>query len=113
MCAGAGGTGTLFLPKGELLGAKKRWIAFSAKPGGKIMVDEGAKQALLNKKSLLSVGITACEGSFNSGDIVSLRDRSNCEFARGKVGISSKELEKVKGRRYDKEIIHRDNIVIL
>jgi len=109
----AGGIGTLFLPRRSRLAAKERWIAFGTKPKGKIMVDDGAKSALINKKSLLSVGISACEGNFDAGDIVSVRDKSNLEFARGEVGISSGELDDIKGKRYHKEIIHRDNIVIL
>jgi glutamate 5-kinase len=104
--------GTLFLSK-KGLAAKKRWIAFGAKPKGRIIVDEGARKALINKKSLLSVGITACESDFSAGDIVSLVDKGDREFARGQVKLSSKELDKVKGKRYDKEIVHRDNIVIL
>lgn len=104
--------GTLFIPK-KGLKAREHWIAFGAKPKGKIMVDDGARLALINKKSLLSVGILACEGNFEKGDIVSLRDKQNCEFARGRAGLSNRELERVKGRRYDKEIIHCDNIVIL
>ena len=103
--------GTLFLPK-KALGAKKRWIAFGAKPRGKVIVDEGAKNALLNKKSLLCVGVIAVEGSFEAGDIVRVQDLQHNEFARGKVGISSKQLDKIKGRRFDKEAIHCDNIVI-
>ncbi|MFA5145004.1 MAG: glutamate 5-kinase [Candidatus Omnitrophota bacterium] len=106
-------SGTLFLPKKDHLAAKKRWIAFSAKPKGKIIVDDGARLALLNKKSLLSVGIVGCEGSFNKGDIVSLRDKQNREFARGKAALSSGELDKIKGRRCEKEAAHCDNIVIL
>lgn len=106
-------SGTLFLPKKEYLVAKKSWIAFSAKPKGKITVDEGAKLALLNKKSLLSVGIKAGEGIFEAGDIVGVQDSEGREFARGKISISSKQLESIKGRHYDKEVIHRDNIVIL
>lgn len=105
------GTGTIFVPKKSLT-AKKRWIAFSAKPKGKIMVDDGARRALLNKKSLLSVGIIAIEGNFEAGDIVALCDKHNCEFARGKVRVSSKEAERVKGRRFDKEAVHCDDIVI-
>jgi glutamate 5-kinase len=104
--------GTLFSPK-KGLAARERWIAFGTKPRGKIIVDDGAKRALINKKSLLSVGIIASEGSFESGDIVSVIDTEKFEFARGKVSLSSKQLDKIKGRRYDKEIIHRDNIVIL
>lgn len=109
----AGGTWTLFIPKKGYLAARERWIAFGTKPKGKIIVDEGAKIALKNNKSLLCVGITGLEGVFECGDIVSVIDKQNCEFARGKVSISSKQLDKIKGSRFDKEIIHRDNIVIL
>ena len=104
--------GTLFLPK-KGLAARERWIAFGTKPKGKISVDDGARRALLNKKSLLSVGVTGLQGNFETGDIVSVIDKQDDEFARGKVGLSSKQLDKVKGNRYDKEVIHRDNIVIL
>jgi len=105
--------GTLFIPKKGCLAARKRWIAFGTKPKGKIIVDEGAKNALMNKKSLLSVGVIGIEGIFESGDIVSVIDRQNREFARGKSGLSSRQLDRVKGSRFDKEVVHRDNIVIL
>ncbi len=108
----AGGTWTVFLPK-KGLKAREHWIAFSAKPKGKIVVDDGARLALINRKSLLSVGIVSCEGNFDKGDIVSLRDKQNREFAKGRAGLSSRELDKIKGRRYDKEIIHCNDIVIL
>ena len=104
--------GTLFLPKGNL-NAKKRWIAFSAKSKGKIIVDEGAKNALLNNKSLLSVGVVGVIGDFASGSTVSVIDTKNYEFAKGTVAISSKKLDEIKGSRFEKEVIHRDNIVIL
>ena len=104
--------GTLFVPKASL-NAKKRWLAFSAKSKGKIVVDEGAKNALLNNKSLLSVGVVAVLGDFSSGSTVSVLDIKKNEFAKGAVAISSKKLDEVKGIRFEKEIIHRDNIVIL
>jgi glutamate 5-kinase len=105
--------GTLFLAKGDLLGAKRRWLAFGTKVKGRIIVDEGAKKALTDKKSLLAVGVVSCDGVFSSGDIVGICDASGCEFARGKSSVSVKELDKVRGNRFAKEIIHRDNIVIL
>jgi len=105
--------GTLFLPEGEILDAKERWMAFGTKSKGKIAVDEGAKKALFNKKSLLSVGVVSCSGNFGCGDIVSVCDNNDVEFARGKAGVAIKELDKIKGAHFDKEIIHRDNIVIL
>lgn len=108
-----GKLGTLFLSQKGYLAAKKRWIAFGTKPRGRIIVDEGAKNALMNRKSLLSVGIIGTEGAFECADVVSIADKDGCEFARGKVCLSSKHLDKVKGRRSDKEVIHCDNIVIL
>ena len=103
--------GTLFVSK-KSLSAKAHWIAFGTKIKGKIIVDDGAKQALLNNKSLLSVGVLSSDGNFESGDIVSVNDSQGREFARGKAALSSRELDKVKGRRSEKEVIHRDNIVI-
>ena len=105
--------GTLFIPKDVRLAAKDRWIAFGTKSKGKIMVDEGAKRALLNKKSLLSVGVIGVEGNFECGDIISIVDSRDDEIARGKVAISAKQLDKVKGSRLDKEVVHCDNIVLL
>lgn len=107
-----GGTWTFFLTKKGLT-AKKHWIAFATLPKGKIIVDDGARRALLNNKSLLSVGVLAVEGNFESGDIAGVSDSQGNEFARGKSALGSKELDKVKGGRSDKEVIHRDNIVIL
>jgi len=105
--------GSLFLPKQKMLDAKKRWMAFGTKAKGKIVIDDGAKKALVDKKSLLAVGVVACEGNFCSGDIVSVCDQKNCEIARGKVGLACRELDKVKGGRFPEEVIHRDNLVIL
>lgn len=104
--------GTLFSPK-KALAAREHWIAFGTRPKGRIIVDDGAKNALLHKKSLLSVGIISSEGAFESGDIVSVVDAKKHEFARGKVSAPSRLLDKVKGKRHNKEIIHCDNIVIL
>lgn len=104
--------GTLFIAK-KNLAARERWIAFGTKLKGRVLVDEGAKGALLNKKSLLCVGVIATEGSFERGDIVGISTRQGTDFARGKVNLGSREIDKNKGRRFDKEAIHRDNIVII
>ncbi|MFA5114998.1 MAG: glutamate 5-kinase [Candidatus Omnitrophota bacterium] len=106
-----GSFGTLFVPKGAQLAAKKRWIAFGTKTKGEVIVDDGARQALINRKSLLAVGVTGVSGSFQQGDIVSIIDKHHREFARGKTCFSSSELEKLKGQRLGKEVIHCDNIV--
>jgi len=107
------GCGTFFVPKKGFLEARKRWIAFGGKLKGKVIVDDGAKQALLNKKSLLSVGVLEVRGNFDGGEIISVVDLQDVEIARGKTGLSSVQLDEVKGSRFDKEVIHRDNIVII
>jgi len=104
--------GTLFVPK-KILKARDHWIAYGSKPKGRIIVDKGAKVALLDKKSLLCVGILGVSGNFDAGDIISITGVDNREFARGKCVLSGKDLEEIKGCRYDREIVHRDNIVIL
>ena len=105
--------GTIFLPKQTTLDEKRRWMAFGTKAKGKIIVDDGAKKALGDKKSLLAVGVVSCEGNFLAGDVVSVFDKNDCEIGRGKAGIASRELDKVKGGRYPKEVIHCDHLVIL
>lgn len=117
--------GTLFHPCKSSLGAKKRWIAFTSKKKGSLIVDNGAKEALIKKnKSLLSSGVIRLEGIFNTGDAVSICDEGGSEFARGLVNYNSKEINKIKGLKtscieevlgykYYDEVIHKDNLVIL
>lgn len=117
--------GTLFIPREEKIASRKRWIAFTRRLSGKISVDQGAREALKRKgKSLLPSGIAKIEGEFKEGDMVSVINGDDEEFARGLSNYSSLELEKIKGAKtediksilgykYYDEVIHRDNLVIL
>lgn len=105
--------------------AKKRWIAYSSKIKGKIIVDDGAKKALaVGNKSLLPSGITGKDGAFKAGDVVGIFDSKNKEFARGLSNYSSGEVERIKGLKTTEvektlghkdhdEVVHRDNLVML
>ena len=76
--------GTLFLPHGSALSAWKRWLGFTARPKGNIVVNERARAALCEQgKSLLPVGILQVHGSFHKGDVVAVSDPGGVEFARG------------------------------
>lgn len=108
----ASAAGTFFVQAGESLQARKRWIAFGVKPRGALIVDAGARTAVMNKKSLLAVGVVSATGSFESGDIVVIQDASGSAFARGRVRFSKIEIDTLKGRRAQKEVIHRDDIVV-
>ncbi len=117
--------GTLFLPQKNRLTSRKRWIAYGHFLKGKIVVDKGAKRALLQeRRSLLASGVIEVKGKFEVGDSVSLLDKDNREFARGITYYSLEELKKIKGikssliksqlgYKYYDEVIHRDNLVIL
>jgi len=117
--------GTLILPKGEALSSRKHWIAFNPKPKGDLIVDEGAKKAVVQRgKSLLPSGVVKIKGSFDRGDLVTCVGPRGKEFARGLVNYSASELEKIKGLRSDRieialgykysdEVIHRNDLVVL
>ena len=117
--------GTLILPKVEALSSRKHWIAFNLKPQGDVVVDDGAKRAIVQKgKSLLPSGVVRVRGSFDRGDPVSCVGPRGREFARGLVNYSTSELERIRGLRseqieqvlgykYSDEVIHRDDLVVL
>jgi len=117
--------GTYFAPRGDRLTARKRWLAFTQRPSGRIKVDAGARDALVKRhKSLLPSGITGVDGRFESGDLVELAGPDGAAFARGLTNFSHAEVEKFQGKRSAQiaaergaplfeEVVHRDNLVIL
>jgi glutamate 5-kinase len=101
--------GTIFLPHADKLASRKRWIAFFQHPMGKVVVDEGAKFALSeNAKSLLAKGVLSTEGKFAAGDVVSICDKNQVEFARGLAKVGGIQIKSATG-----VVIHRDDLVIL
>lgn len=96
------------------IGSKKHWIAFGAIVKGRIIVDDGAKVALIkNSKSLLTPGIVDVEGIFKAKDVVEVSDLKGECFARGRIKFSSTEIQAVKGKKIKDEAIHRDELVVL
>jgi glutamate 5-kinase len=116
--------GTLFLPQKQSLSRKKHWIAYTLKPRGEIILDEGARKALVEKgKSLLPSGIVAVRGRFGAGSCVGCLDGEGKRIAKGLVNYSSSDLAKIKGLKTSEiekklefkqsdEVIHRDNLVV-
>ncbi len=116
--------GTIFLPKKSRLTSRKHWIAYALPASGRLILDNGARDALLLKgKSLLPSGIAGIQGEFEIGDAVTCEDATGKAFAKGLTNYSSKEIAKIRGKKtgaieailgykdYD-EVIHRDNLVI-
>ena len=117
--------GTYFVPRGDRLQGRKRWIAFAVPPQGRLTVDAGARSALTERgKSLLPSGVVEVEGEFHAGEVVSLSAADGKEFARGLTNYDAAELRKIRGAKtgaleellgyksFD-EVIHRDNLVLL
>lgn len=117
--------GTAFVPDDEYLTEKKRWIGYATNIIGKVIVNNGAKDAILKKESsLLPIGVIGVVNDFKRGEVVSIRDEDDVEFARGVanynsddckriIGNHSKEILKVLGFKNYDAIITRDYITIL
>jgi glutamate 5-kinase len=117
--------GTLFVGRETAMPAWKRWLGWSADARGKVIVDAGAREAVVARgRSLLAAGVTAIEGSFATGDVVALATADGGVFARGLVNYAVDELRRIAGIKTEKiaavlgycpyeEVVHRDNLAVI
>ncbi|MFD5026885.1 glutamate 5-kinase [Streptomyces sp. NPDC058373] len=118
-------TGTHFHPRGRRFAGRLLWLQHASTPKGALTLDEGAVHAVVERRtSLLPAGIEAVEGDFTAGDPVELRDGSGRAVARGLVNFDASEIPRLLGRStrdlarelgpaYEREIVHRDDLVLL
>ncbi|MEW9698924.1 glutamate 5-kinase [Paenibacillus sp. SI8] len=118
------GKGTYFDTAMDNLPVKKQWVGYHSLPQGRIIVDQGAKAALVDGgKSLLPAGITAVEGEFHPGDVVEVVSTDNTLLGRGVVNYAAWQLQAAAGLSTDEvqkrlevvriEVIHRDEWIPL
>jgi glutamate 5-kinase len=117
--------GTLFHPTGSRTGTRLLWLAHATAGRGSLSLDPGAVEAVVRRRlSLLPAGVTGVDGSFVAGDPVDLLDENGHAVARGLVnfdaselpgllGRSTRELARELGPAYEREVVHRDDLVIL
>ena len=118
--------GTYFVaPAGRRPGARQLWLAHAAVGRGRLLLDDGAAAAIRSgRASLLPAGITGVEGGFDAGDPVDLCDPKGQVIARGLVNYDAAEIPAMMGRstrdlaaqcgpEYEREIVHRDDLVLL
>jgi glutamate 5-kinase len=117
--------GTELVAETLTLAARKQWLADHVRLAGRLTLDAGAVRALSRDgKSLLPIGVVACEGHFERGEVVACCDPDGREIARGLVNYSaaetqrilrkpSSEIETILGYVDEPELIHRDNLVLL
>jgi glutamate 5-kinase len=113
--------GTLFAPQGERAGSRKRWLAAGLGSAGRLRLDAGACRALLEQgRSLLPVGVTAVEGAFEAGDVVTLFSPGGLAIGSGLSNYSATQLATIRGKHTNEldadcdfdEVIHRNNMVL-
>ncbi|MHB1503657.1 MAG: glutamate 5-kinase [Acidimicrobiales bacterium] len=118
---GEPGIGTVFRTGRRVLPARKLWIAFAVASSGTLVVDEGARYALMEREaSLLPAGVTSVTGEFGAYDAVEIAGPDGIVFAKGLVRHGAEGIAKWAGRRTDElpdsaahEVINRDDLVIL
>jgi glutamate 5-kinase len=119
--AGHAGVGTVVRARGRRLPARKLWIAFAVAPAGTLVVDEGARLALVEREaSLLPAGITSVAGRFDAEDAVEIAGPDGVVFAKGLACHPSEQVAAWAGRRTSElpegvvhEVVHRDDLVVL
>ncbi|GAA2627278.1 MULTISPECIES: glutamate 5-kinase [Streptomyces] len=119
------GTGTLFHATGRRSADRLLWLQHASTPQGHLVLDDGAVRAVTERgSSLLPAGIAAVQGDFVAGDPVELRSADGRAVARGLVNFDAKELPQLLGRStrelarelgpaYEREVVHRDDLVLL
>jgi glutamate 5-kinase len=119
--AGVPGAGTVVHPRPRRLNARKLWIAFAVGSAGTVVVDDGARSALLDRGvSLLAAGVRTVDGDFAAGDAVEIAGADGKVFAKGLVSVDAHGLRAVAGKRtadlpdgVPHEVVHRDDLVVL
>ncbi|MFR9674773.1 glutamate 5-kinase [Streptomyces sp. TR02-1] len=118
-------TGTYFRPTGRRTAGRLLWLAHASTPRGALVLDDGAVSAVVDEhRSLLPAGVTRVEGDFTAGDPVELRDDRGRAVARGLVNFDAREIPRLLGRSthelarelgpaYEREVVHRDDLVVL
>ena len=117
--------GTRFLATGRRRPTRLLWLAHASETKGRLVVDAGAERALVQRgASLLAAGITAVEGEFSAGDPVDVVRADGGVVARGIVNFDSGELPTLLGRSSAelvaelgddvvREVVHRDDLVLV
>jgi len=117
--------GTVFHPTGRRRPTRLLWLAHATEPQGELVLDAGAVDAVVRRRaSLLPAGIVQVRGAFEAGEPVDLLDPAGAAVARGLVNYDSKELPTLLGRTthelgrelgsgYEREVVHRDDLVLL
>jgi glutamate 5-kinase len=117
--------GTWFHAAGRRRPTRQLWLAHATEPKGVLLLDDGAVRAVTERRaSLLAAGLTGSTGSFVAGDPVDLAGPDGVAVARGLVNFDAEEIPSLVGKTsavlrrelgaaYEREVVHRDDLVLL
>ncbi|MGE3107575.1 MAG: glutamate 5-kinase [Phycisphaerales bacterium] len=117
--------GTRFDVARPAVRARKRWIGLAARPRGTVVVDPGARRAIIERgASLLPSGVIGVRGEFDAGSVIDIALDQAPAFARGRAAYSSDEIDRLRGKRasqiaatigyiYREEVVHRDDLMVI
>lgn len=112
--------GTRFLPHNRHLSSRKLWIAFASEISGAVVIDDGARDAVVLKgTSLLPAGVVQVTGNFEVGATIEVVDSHGVVIGRGMAAMSSQQAQHARGKRTGEvaslgvsEVVHRDDLVV-
>ncbi|NRA88469.1 MAG: glutamate 5-kinase [Rhizobiales bacterium] len=115
---------SIFLSQNSINSSRKKWLNSTLDPKGSLTIDKGAANALLNGKSLLSAGVAAIKGKFDNGDTLAILNLDGQVIAHGLTNYDSKDANRIIGKKSHeiadilgyagrKNIIHRNNLVLI
>lgn len=117
--------GTYFVAAKSRKPSRTLWLEHASATRGELIVDSGAANALARRgSSLLAAGVVSVQGDFQAGDAVDVKDSDGNKIARGLIAFDSEDIPKLIGKstsdiveqfghEFEKELIHRDDLVVL
>ncbi|MCU0277568.1 MAG: glutamate 5-kinase [Candidatus Nanopelagicales bacterium] len=117
--------GTVFVPSGKRRSPRQMWLAHATTARGSVRIDDGAVRALRKRQaSLLAAGVVGVSGDFMAGEPVDILAPDGAAIARGLVAYDAAEFDRLVGRttaqliaefgpEYEREVVHRDDLVLL
>lgn len=117
--------GTHFMPRGDRVESRRRFLLSGLPVRGRILVDGGAARAIsTGGSSLLPAGVVAVDGAFERGDVVQVVDAEGHHIASGTANYAAADVERIRGQRSDRiaavlgyefgdEVVHRNNLVLV
>lgn len=115
--------GTFFPPKNTFLRARQHWIAYTLRPVGAVLIDDGARAALeVGNSSLLPIGVLGVRGEFHVGDAIRIMTSDGREVARGLSRMTSLDVARAARKKGEElaqaigvesaVVVHRDDLVL-